>query len=58
MEATEKGIARFLEKHCKDGRDWKEMEGDLRMLSVEIIKEFRELTKGEEPYSPARKHNQ
>ena len=56
MENTEEAIARFLEKYCKDGKDWKEMEGDLRLLTVETIKEFRELTKGQEPYQPARKN--
>lgn len=56
VEATEQAIVRFLERHCKDGKEWREMEADLRMLSVEIIKEFRELTKDVEVYSPARKN--
>lgn len=57
MELTERQIARFLEKYCGDEGIRKDMEGDLRLLTVHTIKEYQRLTKDEEAYSPARKHN-
>jgi hypothetical protein len=58
VEVTEQQIARFLEKYCKDGKDWKDMEGDLRLITVHTIKDYQRLTKDTESYIPARKHNQ
>ena len=57
MEATEEMIARLLEKYCEGGEKWCEMERDLRLLTIETIREYKKLTKGQEPYSPTRKHN-
>ena len=59
MEIISEEIARFLEKHCKDGKDWKNMEADLLLLSSHAIEAYKDLIKEtNDSYSPARKHNQ
>jgi hypothetical protein len=57
MELIHEMIVRFLEKHCKEQKDWCEMERELLKISTESIREYRELTKDNDGYSPARKHN-
>jgi hypothetical protein len=52
MELINEMIVRFLEKYCREGDDWCEMERDLLRISTESVREFRELTKDVGAYTP------
>jgi hypothetical protein len=49
MEIINEMIVRFLEKHCKDGKEWKEMESDLLLLVANSLDAYKDLRR---PYEP------